>query len=859
MTSPATTTPAAPPDLLTEYADAVRTAPSPTWPTAGRGIDELLGDDGRTPTATVLAGTISTLGIPGLQARSEELRQLIADDGITYGLPDAEGEAHPWQVDPLPVIIDAPEWAELERGLQQRARLLDAVYTDLYTTRRLISSRIIAPEIVYGHPGFLLGSDRLLLPGPRQVPMLAVDLARSPQGGWMVLGDRTQSPSGAGYAMATRRVTARAMEELHLRTQLRRLRGFFDLMHLSLQESAPEINDVARVVLLTPGTASETSYDQAMLSTLLGYPLAQSDDLVLRGGRLWLRTTGRLEAVDVVLRRVDADYADSLDLRPDSRLGVPGLMSAQRMGRVSVVNPLGSGVLENPGLWPQLDAIARALCDEDLLLPAPQTWWCGDPAQLSHVRARLTELVIKPLARHRGRAEILGWQLSTAEREDLLARIDTEPWAWTAQEPVTPSTVPLVGAARLEARSMVLRTFGVALHGDYEFMPGGLARVAAQPGTLVVANRAGALAKDVWVLESEEFTRIPRIDRSVLAETRLAMDEVLPTGLTPRGAENLYWMGRYVERAELGARLVMVTANLVEDNLMRPGTPGHAAMQALVQAIGAGAGFSQQQLADPPAVLRQLLIDLRTRTSVAYSVRRAGTSAAEVRELLPLDTWAVLNRLHKTLQQAARDESSDPQRVAGQALESLLAVSGMAAESVIRDPIWAFQDAGRRVERAQAITRLVPWALGQVRPPVIGTSISEAVLRAADSLLSYRRRMASGVGHSQPAAALAHLLLLDPSNPRSLVFQLERLLDDFVHAPDNLLSSRVRAILGTVREADVLELCGPDRTGLVQLLSGIGVELAQLSEQIERVHFAAQPSAQSFTTVESRREHAPWL
>lgn len=602
-----------------------------------------------------LRAAVDELGPAGLRARLGSVRRYVQDDGVTYGGVRPGDAPRPWAVDPLPLIVDAAEWADLEARLEQRARVLDALLADLYGPRRVLRERLVPAEVVLGHSGFLTAADGVRLPTQRQLPLVATDLARGPDG-WTVLADRAQAPAGAGYAMANRRLIARAMDALHRRTRLRHLRGFFDLLQVALPAAAPLVDGPPQVVLLSPGPGSETAYDQALLSTLLGFPLAQSDDLVTRGGRLWLRTTGRLQAVDVVLRRVDAAWSDSLDLRPDSRLGVPGLAAAARRGTVSVVNPLGSGVLENPGLLPYLDAVSRALLGEPLASTSPTTWWCGDAAARGHVLSRLDTLVIKPLARDGGRAALAGWQLDAAAREGLRRRIEAEPWAWTAQEPVAPSGAPVVTDGGLEERPFVLRTFAMALGADYHLMPGGLARVAA-PGAWAVTNRAGSVAKDVWVLESADLPARPRLDLVALARTRVAAGDAPSPGLPPRAAAFLYRLGRHLERAEGTARLLMMADNLAEDHLQRPGTPGHAAMLAV---LGAADGLDADASAPDgisflertPERLRALLADPGLTGSVAHSARRAAAAASEVTELLSQDTSSILGRLDRTLREA---------------------------------------------------------------------------------------------------------------------------------------------------------------------------------------------------------------
>ncbi|WP_300083676.1 circularly permuted type 2 ATP-grasp protein [Propioniciclava sp.] len=842
--------------LLDGYAERL-THPNPSLPLGtARGVDALAAARGA---SALLPDAITRFGTLGLQTRRRTVERLIADDGITYGGSTPDRPARPWSLDPLPLVLEAREWATLEAGLAQRARLLDAVMADLIGPRRLLHFGVLPAEIVAGHPGFLVPAHDIKSQGGHALPMVSFDLTRDPSGAWTVLADRTQAPSGAGYAMANRRIIARAMEPVHRSANLRRLRGWFDILQAALQDAAPTgVEDVPRVVLLTSGPGSETAYDQGLLSILLGHPLAQSDDLVLRDGRLWLRTTGRLEAVDVVLRRVDPDWCDSLDLLPQSRLGVPGLVAAARRGAVSIVNPLRAGLLENPGLVPFLGAASRYLLGEDLALPQPATWWCGDEASRRHVLAHLGQLIVKPIARAWATADRPGWLLSAGEQERLRARIEAQPWAWSAQEPVVPMTAPVVTNLGLEPRNAVLRTFGVALDDDVHFLPGGLGRVAATADAFVVTNQSGAASKDVWVFEAEGVPR-PRVDLDAHVRTRALITDAQLPGLTPRSADNLYWMGRYAERAEFVSRMLIVADNMVEDHAGRPGTPGHAAMRAVLAAVtevttvrpGFTGPDADGRIADPGPHLVRLLTDADTPGTLANSVRRAVNASFVVRELLSLDTSAVLSRLQRTVTDARADGADVAvQHFATRSLDSTLALSGLISESLVRDATWAFLDAGRRVERAQTTLRLLRNTIALPGSPVSEAMLTESVLRVGDSLITYRRRMAAGVGSPRPVAAALDLLVTDATNPRSILFQVEKLRDALVHAPDPRVSERVRQALTFVRGLDLEALSRGQRLDLVDALVELEQLLRGLSDAIVDTHFRAQAPQSSFAVAE---------
>ncbi len=480
------------PDLLDSY------RPQP------RVYDEMLTPDGRVREHWAHAGrVIDELGLDELNLRHRETRRLLDDDGVTYNVyGDDASTPTPWALDPLPVLVSSQEWATIERAVVQRAQLLNLVLADLYGRRDLLRRGLLPAEVVFAHPGFVRQCDGVRLPGSQQLFTTAVDLVRDPAGGFTVLADKTQAPSGAGYALENRVVVSRVFSGMYRDAQVHRLAPFFRMLRTALQVIAPPAADDPRIVVLTPGPASETAFEHAYLASYLGYALVEAADLTVRDGRVWLRSLGRLEPVDVILRRTDAVFCDPLELRGDSVLGVPGLVEASRLGAVSIVNTLGSGVLENPGMLPFLPGLAEHLLGQQLLFPSVRTWWCGDPEGRRHVLAHLDQLVVKPIARTLG-TTLLPSELSGEARDDLRARIEARPGMWVGQEHVEMASAPALGATGLEARRSVLRAFAVARHDSYAAMPGGLTRVAPSSNGSRISNQTGALSKDTWVLASE--------------------------------------------------------------------------------------------------------------------------------------------------------------------------------------------------------------------------------------------------------------------------------------------------------------------------------------------------------------------
>lgn len=801
--------------------------------------------------------------------------QLLAEHGVTYGADPGAGEQR-WRLDPQPVVLDAADWARLEAGLTQRVELLDAVLRDLYGPRRLLDDRLLPPEVVLAHPGFLRAVDGLRLPGPRELVLTATDLVRDATGAWCVVADRTRAPAGAGYAMVGRRVTAQVRAPVYRQAPIARLGPFFHALRSALQEAAPRpADDEPRAVLLSPGAEGGTGSDDAYLASMLGLPLVEGGDLVVRDGRLVLRGIDGPEPVDVVLRRVDGAWCDPLDLRAGSRLGVPGLVHAVRQGAVAVVNPLGSGVLESPALIAHLPRLARAVLDQDLTLPSAPTWWCGDDGARHHVLARLGTLVLTHVGPG-GTTSVAGHRLSGAQRAELAARLEAEPWAWVGQEVVGETAEPPAGAidvpadgvgsdrpgadgvgpADLGPLAAVLRTFTVAHRGGCTVMAGGLARVAH--------DDVGARARDVWVLAPTSAGAAQREQAAPAARRPVSH------GVPPRVAEHLHRMGRYAERAEHAVRLLRAVADRWDDDHRTPHTAGGRALAVLQRAVGTStADTSGGDLldvvarapeprdaadGDAPTSLRHLLLDARDPGSVAAAVGALTATAAAVRDLLSADTFGPLARAAGAL----RDErarvraltsgaaADDPTASAGlrptldRVLEGLLAVAGTTAEGLVRDVGWYLLDAGRRVERAQRLVATLRAALVERHPRDVEQLVLESVLQATESAITYRRRHQA----APTVAGVLDLLVHDTTNPRSLAFTLERLRADLAEVPAAGPIAHRDHLLGGVDELVAeLAVLGEEptdgrRARLDEALGSVLWRLRDLADEIERVHVA---------------------
>jgi uncharacterized circularly permuted ATP-grasp superfamily protein/uncharacterized alpha-E superfamily protein len=832
---------------------------------AGTGYDEFVDAAGNVrPAWQELAECVGERGRGGLDQLRSIVRGLVDNDGITYIEVDRHGsvigqaqtngdgtaEPGPWHLDALPLLLSASDWDTLESGLVQRSRLLDAVLTDLYGPQVAVTSGVLPPQLLFAHPGYVRAARGIEVPGRHQLFLHGCDVSRAVDGGFRVNADWTQAPSGAGYALADRRVVAHAIPDLYERIGPRPASPWAQALRLALIDAAPESAEEPVVVVLSPGIHSETAFDQAYLASVLGFPLVESADLVVRDGKLWMRSMGTLKRVDVVLRRVDAEYVDPLDLRADSRLGVVGLVEVLRRGAVTVVNTLGSGILESPGLLRFLPELAERLLGETPLLPTAPMYWGGINTERSHLLTKLSSLLIRSVT---GGDPIVGPALSSAQRKSLGTRIEATPWQWVGQELPQFSSAPTdYYPGGLSSASVGMRLFTVSQRGGYAPMIGGLGYLLAPSAAAHRLNTVAA--KDIWV-------RTPTRDTVERIPSAVELPAMTPSPTravsSPRVLSDLFWMGRYAERAENMARLLTVTRERYHEYRYRREMEGSECVPALLAALGqitgtdtgAEGGDYAEMVATAQTTLWSLTADRHRSGSLAQSVERLGLAARAVRDQMSNDTWMVLAAIERALLYAP--DSPPESQTEGDAflsstnnltLAGMLALSGVAAESMVQDVGWTMMDVGKRIERGLALTALLRATLTTVRSPGAEQTITESTLVACESSVIYRRRMLGKVS----VAAVADLVLFDTENPRSLVYQLERLRADLKALPGSSGSSRperlVDEIATRLRRLDPAELeevtSDGVRAELADLLDGMHRDLRELSGVITATHLS---------------------
>lgn len=806
--------------------------------------DEMLNAEGLLlrPHWIDLIGSLELFSHDDFALRRDSARRILREHGVTYNVyADAQGLDRPWALDLVPLVIDAIEWRVLETGLIQRTKLLNLLLDDFYGPQDLMASGQIPPAVLFANPGFLRPCHGLPAKLGRRLTLHAIDLARSPDGRWWVLADRTQAPSGAGYALENRIVLSRIFPNEFRQCQVQRLANFFQQQRDALRSMAPSHRTQPNVVMLSPGPYNETYFEHALLARYLGFPLVEGADLTVRESRVFIKTLEGLQPVDVIFRRVDDTFCDPLELRADSFLGVAGLMEAVRAGNVTLANSLGSGAVETPALMPFLPGLCQQLLGEELILPSVATWWCGQENERRHVLDHLDQLVVKRAFTPTSGDPAFGAKLDRPARAALEAAISAAPYDFVGQETVALSTTPTWGQEGLEPRPLVLRTYVGATPQGYQAMPGGLTRIASSANHLIVSMQSGGGSKDTWVLADSPVSQMLLL-RPQLHSARL---ERTAAEVPSRVADNLFWMGRYAERLEDATRMLRsVLIRLVGETGIDE-TPELTALAHLLVHVD----FIPTRFRQPfrsTALEREVFL-------LIYQAHRLGTVrellgrlrhiAFVLRDRFSTDTWRIVNKLQV-------DARSRPGRIpAVEALAllntlivDLAAFSGMEMENMTRGHGWRFLDIGRRLERAINVLTL---AQGLLTIEHEEGSALEPALEIADSVMTYRRRY-----FAQPELhSVMDLLLLDESNPRSLRFQIEALSEHAADLPRESNSSLpdpdqslITSALDNLRQfgASPEETRATDwpSTALGTALANIAGDLRRFSDSINARYFS---------------------
>ena len=728
-----------------------------------------------TPQWSEFLSHLGTSGIESLPGRHDAMVRQIQDNGMTYNVyANADQPQRPWSLDLLPVILSSDDWAQIQTGVIQRMRLLEGIMSDVYGMQHLLKQGSMPHALVHGHPGYLHAMQGSSPVGGRHLNLAAFDLVKGPDGCWWLLSQRTQAPSGLGYLLENRQIISnqfsQAFEAMPVRGLAESYRSFVNALKLRTTAGMQ-----AHIALLTPGPYNETYFEQAYLARYLGLSLVQGNDLLVRDEKLYLKTLEGLKPVHGLLKRVDDDWLDPLELRAESTLGVPGLLQAVRAGNVLVANTPGSGFLESNALLGFLPQLSRTLLQEELLLPAIPSWWCGEQTALQDALPRLQECVIKPTYPYApGRSSfepVMGHNLDWRGLEEWRTRIQNNPEAHTIQSFLPLSHTPTFANLRaMPSRPVILRVFVLANEtGGWQVLPGGLARLGTQNG--IASMQQGGSSADVWVLANQKHPEFEpsKQDHVSPQEAVFVASSQRHRLVTSRAAENLFWMGRYSERTENTLRLSKLALNTLNSEAQHSPQLLDWLTQLCVTHGLVAPGVVQAQ--QSRRVFERALIagfwDTQHTTGVGYNLRAIKLAAAAVRERLSPEHWTLIEQTENAFFQPQDNDAPVASSVWAQQLlartsQLMAALTGAQTDRMTRDDGWRLLSIGRHIERLDFLAHALATA---IETGCLQSQAGfDAVLALFDSTISFHAQYQQ----SRTLGALLELLLTHTDNPRAL-------------------------------------------------------------------------------------------
>lgn len=786
-----------------------------------------------------LLDNLSEIGVEQLNKKQGDIDWLLAENGVTYNIyNDPKGLNRPWKLNIVPFIIQKKEWVTIKKGIQQRSEVLNLLLKDIYGKRDLIKKGIVPFEVIFSHRGFLRACDQIQYKTAKQLLIHSADLARGPDGRMWVVNDRTQAPSGMGYALENRLSINKVFPEVFGDINVEQSSTFFKDFNQLLLNAAPSNKENPTVVILTPGPHNETYFEHSYLSSFLGYPLVKGSDLVVRNGKLWMKSLKGLKQVDVVLRRVDDGFMDPLELREDSYLGVAGLMEVVRLQNVAIVNPVGSGILENPGLIPFMNGICKYFLNEELILPQIASWWCGQEKERKFVLEHLSTLVVKRIDRTHRENIYFGEFLSKTELKNLKIEILKAPYQFVAQEKINFSTAPNFVDGHLEPRKIVCRTFSVAKNDGYSVMPGGLVRVAAEREELLVSNQKGGTSKDFWVVSDKKQHNIQHYSwHKTTSNPFTGINDVASDT-----AENLFWSGRYLGRTIVTARYLRMVLNQMASVQFNHRKSESESLKILFQSVtnitSTFPGFTgeneENAMRNPLKEIESVIIDGARIGSFAQTFSSFNYSYYSLRNLWSRDMWRVFDGIQKLWQNLINEKQHTiPVLVKffDRIITRLIAFMSLTEESILVKQGLLLYFIGLQMEEAfTTIAKFRSLIIVQYNQE-LEYEILESLLSSHESLNIYRYSYKSYLSLEN----VISLILLDKEYAKSLTYQIKRLKKDIDQLPNNTKNiftecqENIFKVLDKIKSVSVEDLVKVDADSNMRLqLDSLLEELSDL-------------------------------
>ena len=733
-----------------------------------------------------LYDAIERAGSEELKLKQNDIDWHLEDNGVTYNLYDSHdgNTKRKWSLDPIPFVLAEAEWQEITKGLQQRAKLLNLVLKDLYGEQRLLKENIIPSEVVFGHKGFATEVFNLGYKENFELYYYAADMARGPDGKMWIINDKTQAPSGLGYAIENRLTMNAISGELYPNISTKKL-SFFVEEYKKLIKKLSD-NDLSHAALFTPGPLNETYFEHAYLSSFLELNLVQGDDLLFKDGALWMKSLSGLQPIKTLIRRVDDRFCDPLELKNSSRLGVAGLVEAMRQESVTMLNPVGSAILENKGLNPFMPKIAEFFLQEELLLPQIATWWCGQEAELAFVLENLPRLVIKKIDKTQTIQTYFGKKLSKDALNSLAKLLQESPHKYIAQEEISFSTTPFYSNGRIEPRNAVIRTFALANEaGTYSVMNGGLVRVSAQKDTLMVSSQQGGTSKDLWILSKEiEVAHAYNLFLSTQKDTSM---QNLPT----LKAENLFWLGRYlcrtIDTARYSNYILKKRSNLHRYEIHSAKQTQEILQKTLTHLTMTYPGFLDESInCENSAKVTQEIVsvikDKARSGSLSFTITMLSYAHLHLRELLAVESSKLFDNMQHSWTLFLQNPSKSHIVMANELdklLVSLMAYKELVKESMFKEQGLVIYDIGFKIESVLMFLSKIRSLLCLEVEKSLQSELLEALLISMEGLNAYR---AHYKGPLQMENVL-ELLIFNKKFPKSLAYISAKLIREFKELP----------------------------------------------------------------------------
>ncbi|MDD2886465.1 MAG: circularly permuted type 2 ATP-grasp protein [Aliarcobacter sp.] len=792
---------------------------------------------------------IEKAGIKQLEQKQLEIDWRLEDNGVTYNIyNDPEGNNRRWNLDPIPLVLTDTEWEEISKGLKQRAKLLNLIFKDLYTEQRLIKEGIVPAEIIFAHKSFIPEVFNFENDDYYSMRFYAADISRGPDGKFWVINDRTQSPSGLGYAIENRLTMNSISDDLYPNVEILKMAKFIEGFKNMLKSLSSSNHDNPLIALLTPGPLNETYFEHSYISSFLDLTLVQGEDLLVKNNQLWLKSLNGLRKVDTLIRRVDSQYCDPLELRNDSQLGVAGLVNVIRKDNLSMINPIGIGILENIGLNPFMKNIAKFLLNEELILPQIATWWCGQKNELDFVLKNIKNLIIKKIDRTDNIEVHFAHKLDDTELNKLIEKIQNNPHYYVGQEVIDFSTSPSFTKGKIEPRNTVIRAFSYLEGNKYNVMPGGLIRVSPSKDSLVVSNQKGGTSKDLWILgKNEDFKGNNIFKNRAFIDSRLE-------NISTKRAENLFWLGRYLTRAITTARMVrfnlknMLNLNRYDDNANSKKT-NTILNNALTHLTMTYPGFLNEELASPLKEIVSLIRDKNRIGTLSFTLSMLSNLNASVKNLLTMEAWRIYERMQKEWNNynkrdvfTYKDHINELDRL----LIYLMAYRELIDESMFKEQGLILYDIGSKIEISQLLIAKLRSLLTLKLDKLIEYDVLDSMLNSYESYNSYRAYYKSSLDLEN----VLDFLMFNTKYPKSLIYIITQLLNDLKELPRNINNSHlsnfeepVFKVFSMITLSNTQKLLESNEeeyvyTHLDEFLSTISNLLTETSEELTKTYFS---------------------